>query len=327
MADPDHDPAPAAPDPGEAARLLREAAARLRGIEAGNPRLEAEYLLAAALREDRVALFRRRAGEPVPAAARARLERLLARRLSREPLQYVLGTVPFCELELEIGPGALIPRAETEMLVERAAAALLRGRAPVPPAERPPASGSVEPATPPRPPRLLLDVGTGSGAILLAMLRRLPGWTGVGLDRSREALAWALRNRRRSAAGDPDLARRAWLARSDLLAAVRPGSAGAVLSNPPYIRTEEIPRLAPEIRDFEPVVALDGGPDGLEPFRRLLPDAARVLAPGGLLAVELAPDQPEAAAALVEAAAAFLQPEIFHDLAGRPRGILAWRAD
>ena len=292
-----------------AAALLREAALRLRAIEAGNPRLEAEYLLAAACGCERIDLFRRAADESVPTAALAAFERLLARRLQREPLQYVLGTVPFCGLDLVIGPGALIPRSETEILVEELARRLA-------------ADGPIEPVVPESgiAPPLLIDVGTGSGAILLAALARLPGWWGIGVDRSAAALRWARENRDRLAGRE-----RADLLHGDLLAAVRDGSATAVISNPPYIRSAELPQLAPEIRDCEPHAALDGGADGLEVVRRLLPEAARVLRGGGWLGLELAPDQPERVAELLVASSRFEAVELFRDLAGRWRGVFARR--
>jgi release factor glutamine methyltransferase len=116
------------------------------------------------------------------------------------------------------------------------------------------------------------------------------------------------------------------LLRGDLLAALRTGTVDAVVSNPPYIRSVEITDLAPEIREHEPLAALDGGADGLDPFRRLAPEAARVLRPGGLFAVELAPDQPDQAAEFLAAGGEFRAARIFLDLAGRKRGFLARRA-
>ena len=277
--------------------LLRRAVERLRGIEAGNPRLEAEYLAAAALGIERIELLRRRADEPFPPAAVELFERLLARRLARAPLQYVLGTAPFCDLLLEVGPGTLIPRSETEVLVERVVE-VVRG---------------TEASAP-----LLVDVGTGSGAILLACLHALPAWKGVGLDRSPEALRWTQRNR--DALG---FTSRAALFRGDLCAALRPGSADLVVSNPPYIRRAELPDLAPEIRDHEPRSALDGGEDGLEVVRRLVPEAEAALCRGGWLALELAPDQPAAVAEALQSGGHFDPVRIFSDLAARPRGVLA----
>lgn len=330
--------------------LLRGAAARLAAIDAGNPRLEAEYLLAHALGIERSILLRRDPSQAVESDPVASFAALLARRLAREPLQYVLGTVPFAGLDLVIGPGALIPRGETEVLVEQVAAELRSGRlvGSAGPAGgfRPPrtsgssgisgVSSSTGPASPGRAwggggeddpassvalkrTPLVIDVGTGSGAIVLALLRRLPGWRGLGIDSSPAALAWARRNREN--VGE----QRCDLLRGDLLASVRAGAADVVVSNPPYIRSAEIPGLAPEILEHEPPEALDGGEDGLDPFRRLVGETARVLRPNGLLAVELAPDEPDQAAELLAASGAFRPARIFLDLAGRKRGLLARR--
>ncbi len=341
--------------------LIRDAAQRLREIGAGNPLLEAEYLLAHAAGFDRVTFLRRDPSVPLPEEAIARFTVLLQRRLVREPLQYVLGGVPFCEVDLEVGPGVLIPRSETEILVERVSAAMRameRDRARGLSAVR--SSGidvgfgaGAEPGSAARP--VVIDVGTGSGAILLALLHRFPEWIGIGCDRSPAALTWACRNLERCRRGqtDPDeagnvgglgqrqaatrsqakspngpgdLAGRVLLAQGDLLAAFGSGRASVIVSNPPYIRTRDIPSLASEIRDHEPLEALDGGRDGLGPFRALLPQAAQVLAPGGLFAVELAPDQVDSALDLMAAGGCFERMEGFRDLAGRWRGLLAWRA-
>jgi release factor glutamine methyltransferase len=284
--------------PGTAA-LLVDAARRLRGIGAGNPRLEAEYLLAHALRADRLELLRRRPDEPIDAPAASAFERLLERRLLREPLQYVLGTAIFCDLELEVGAGVLIPRSETEILVEEVVHALT------------PASAT---------PLCLVDVGTGSGAILLALLQRMSAARGIGIDLSAAALTWARRNARRAA-----LELRVEWREGDLLDGVPPGSASAVTANLPYIRSAELPDLAPEIREFEPVLALDGGADGLDLVRRLLPQAVSVLAVGGVLALELAPDQPAQVAGWLAADPRYAEVRTFRDLAGRERGVLARR--
>jgi release factor glutamine methyltransferase len=290
--------------------LLRDAAVRLMEIGAGNPRLEAEYLLAHALGIERPVLLGRDPGLAAGPDAEAGFNALLARRLAREPLQYVLGTVPFAGLDLVIGPGALIPRGETEVLVEQVTAALRPG-------DRSARHRDCAPLPVYAP--LLIDVGTGSGAIVLALLHRLPGWRGIGIDSSPAALSWARRNRAR--VGE----RSCELLRGDLLASIRTGAVDAVVSNPPYIRSAEVPGLAPEILEHEPPEALDGGDDGLEPFRRLVVEAARVLRSGGLFAVELAPDEPDRAAELLAASGAFHGGRIFIDLAGRKRGLLARR--
>ncbi len=262
--------------------------------------LEAQYLLAFALGVTRVTLLRMSDADALSDPGVARFEDLMRRRLSREPLQYILGTVPFCDLDLLIGPGCLIPRGETEILVERASQALQ--------------------ALPADLPKLLVDVGTGSGAILLAMLRRMRDWRGIGTDTSTTALDWAGRNRERAR-----LEERADLVQGDLLSGIMDRSAGAVVSNPPYIPRGDFLFLAPEIRNHEPWEALDGGVDGLQCVRRLIPGAARVLAPGGLIALELAPDQPGSVAGILKQSGGFREISVHDDLAGRPRVLLAWR--
>ncbi len=280
--------------------LLRDASGRLERIGAGNPLLEAQHLLAFALGVTRVTLLRMSDADAISDAGAARFEDLMRRRLSREPLQYILGTVPFCDLDLLIGPGCLIPRGETEILVERASQALL--------------------AHPAEIPKRVVDVGTGSGAILLAMLRRMRDWHGVGTDTSSAALDWACRNRERAR-----LEERADLLQCNLLCDITDRSAGAVVSNPPYIPSGEFLFLAPEIRNHEPWEALDGGVDGLRCVRCLIPEVGRALVPGGLLALELAPDQPGIVAGILEESGRFREISIHDDLAGRPRVLLARR--
>ncbi|MEZ4649734.1 MAG: peptide chain release factor N(5)-glutamine methyltransferase [Candidatus Eisenbacteria bacterium] len=294
----------------------QDARSRVEAIGSDAPELEARELLRAALGLDARAFLLLDFSLPLSPEATDRLESFLTRREAHEPLQYLLGTVPFCELELEVGPGVLIPRPETEVLVER-----LTARIP-----ELPKGGS--PATP-----LLVDVGTGSGAILLALLHRFPEFGGLGVDRSEQALRWALINRERSLSAD----RRVCFVRGDLLDAVAStnrSSAGGgdapapsidvIVSNPPYIPTHEVETLAPEVRDHEPRLALDGGPDGLVFVTRIVEAARRLLRPGGLLAFELALDQVDRVAALLERNG-FQVLERYRDLTGRPRGVIARR--
>jgi release factor glutamine methyltransferase len=277
---------------------VRDAATRLAGIEAGNPRLEAEHLMAAALAIPRIELWLiDRDPSPEEIAA---FESLLARRLAREPLQYVLGNADFAGLTLGVAPGVFIPRNETEILVERAAARLRRG----------------DGAFRARP--LVIDVGTGSGAILLALLTRFPDARGIGIDRDPRALACARGNARRLR-----LAGRAEWVRGDLLAGIGEG-AGAIVSNPPYVRLDEAADLAPEIREHEPGEALFAGPDGLAQIRPLIPQAAERLRSGGTLALEIGIAQADAVHAML-AAGPWEEIEVARDLAGRPRIALADR--
>ncbi len=272
--------------------LIREASGRLEEIGAGNPRLEAEHLMARALGIDRIGLWLR--DELPPADAVARFEALLARRLHREPLQYVLGNAIFAGLTLEVGPGVFIPRSETEVLVEQLAARLDR---------------SV--------PMEICDVCTGSGAILLALLARLPRARGVGIDQSGAALEYA----RRNALATGLAGRTEWLL-GDLLDPAGRRVFDAIVSNPPYIALAEADALAPEIRDFEPADALYAGADGLETIRRLIPQAASRLRPDGWLAVEIGVTQEREMLALLEPVA-WRDAAILPDLSGRPRIAMA----
>lgn len=287
--------------------LLAGAASHLRAIDAAQPRLEAEYLLQQALGISRLSLLSRAADAPMDPAARARFDALLRRRLAREPLAYVLGHAEFCGLSLEVGPGALIPRPETEVLVER-----VRAWA----AQHPPPPGACG-----------IDVGTGTGAIALALARGLAmPW--IGVDRSHAALAWAARNRGSlETAGSRDGS--VSLARGDLLTAFRRRDrhpVWIVVANLPYIPDADIDGLAVDVRDHEPRLALAGGPDGLRLVRELARQAAQLLAPGGLLALELGLGQASAMQRMLETDLPFQEAEVYADLTGRDRGVLARRA-
>jgi len=284
--------------------LLREGAAHLAEIRSDAPQLEAEHLLAHLLRIPRARLALADDAELTPSLVAAYRE-LLARRSAREPLQYVLGHTPFADLDLQVGPGVLIPRPETEVLVGELLREWRGG-------ERSGRRGS---------PFDLIDVGTGSGAILYALLSALPEWRGLGVDRSRAALEWARRNRPTA------LRERASLVAGDLLESIRlpRGSVWIVAANLPYIPRGELSNLEPEVRDHEPWLALDGGPDGLDLVRRVHPVAAELLAPGGLLALELATDQPERVARELHAGGFFPSLRIYSDWTSRPRGVIARR--
>ena len=214
-------------------------------------------------------------------------------RLARKPLSQVLGSQPFWTLDLAVTPDVLTPRADTETLVEAVLA-----RCP---------DGDAE----------LLDLGTGSGAILLALLSERPGWHGTGIDLSDAALAVARGNAK--AAG---LADRCRLLQGDWGLALADHCADIVVSNPPYIASAALPALMPEVRDHDPPLALDGGPEGLDAYRRIVPDLPRLLRPGGLAALEVDAATAAAVASLMEAAGA-KRVDAADDLAGHPRALLA----
>ena len=201
------------------------------------------------------------ANRRLTSAEAARLEDFARRRLDGEPVARILGFREFWGLPLKLSAATLVPRPDTETVVELALE-MLRAA--------------------PRPghPLRIADIGTGSGAILLALLSELPDAFGVGTDISADALQTAHSN-----AVDLELAGRVGFVACDYAAALS-GPFDLIVSNPPYIRSAEIAGLATEVRDHDPRRALDGGADGLDAYRALIPQAARLLAPGGALVVE-----------------------------------------
>jgi release factor glutamine methyltransferase len=265
-----------------AARYLAE-----RGIESA--RLEAEVLLADVLGWDRARLFAER-GHEIDDGERLRLDELLLRRGRREPLQHVRGRQEFFSREFVVDSRVLIPRPETEVLVETA---LAIARA----IERP----------------AILDVGTGSGAIAITLALGLPDAVICATDSSPEAIEVARSNARRLGADA-----RVEFRRGDLCAPFAERRFDLVVSNPPYVPSREIAALAPEVRDHEPRVALDGGADGLEHYRRLATSASEVMTTGGALLVEIGFGQREPAAGAF-AAGGFVVANVTRDLSGIER--------
>lgn len=226
----------------------------------------------------------------------ASVDALTQRREAREPVAHIIGRKHFWTLELLVSPAVLVPRPETELLVETALQAIA-----------PDAQARV------------LDLGVGSGAILLAVLSERPHATGVGVDISDGALAVAQANA--TALG---VVERLELKHGDWGVALE-GQFDFVLSNPPYIATSDIDTLAPEVAHFEPRLALDGGPDGLDAYRAITSRLPSLLRPGGLFAFEVGKGQAEAVTALAEAQG--LSPEApRRDLAGIPRVVWGRRA-
>lgn len=230
----------------------------------------------------------------------ARLDALARRRLAGEPLARILGTKEFWGLPLKLSADTLVPRADTETVVE-AALGVLR------------AEGRTQE------PLRIADLGTGSGAILLALLTELPAATGVGTDLSAAALGTARTN-----AQGVGLSARAQFLVSDYGDGLS-GPFDLIVSNPPYIRSADIPALAPEVRDHDPHLALDGGLDGLDAYRRIAPQAAALLADGGLLVLEIGQGQGGAVSRLVTAAGLTVMGSVRADLAGIGRAVVAGR--
>ncbi|WP_188056038.1 peptide chain release factor N(5)-glutamine methyltransferase [Sphingosinithalassobacter sp. CS137] len=263
---------------------LAEAARRLEPVSR-TPRLDAELLMAHALGVEREALLLGRLGDPAPAA----FEPLVARRLAREPIAYILGRRAFWTIDVEVGPGALVPRPDSETLLEAAVAHF----------------GEQAPAR-------VLDLGTGPGTLLLAALDQWPGAQGLGIDRSDTVLAYARRNAARLG-----MTERARFARGDWAAGID-ARFDLVLANPPYIGTDEA--LDENVRLHEPHEALFAGADGLDAYRVLVPQIPRLLAAGGVAAVEIGAGQAEAVRALARTAG--LSAEVRLDLGGRPRAVI-----
>ena len=261
-------------------------ATELLGAQTDTARLDAELLMAEALDCTRSELFLRRMRDPEPAGFAA----LVARRAAHEPVAYIRGYQEFFGLGFRVTPDVLIPRGDSEVLVE--------------------AGLEAQPAA-----RRVLDLGTGSGALLLAALSELPGAEGLGIDRSVAALSVATANAR--ALG---LAERAQLLLGDWTQpdwAAGLGHFDLILANPPYVETAA--DLAPNVRDHEPAEALFAGPEGLDDYRVLIPQLPALLAPAGTALVEIGATQAAAVSAI--AAAAGFTVRLHHDLGGRPRAL------
>lgn len=278
---------------GEALLTARASLAEA-GVEGAA--LDARLLLAAASGLDAARLVAR-GPEDLPPVAKATFDHHIARRRAGEPVARILGEKEFWSLPFWVGPTALVPRPETETLVE-AALAGIGGRFP--------------------PDLTICDLGTGTGAILIALLRELPEARGVGTDIAPEALAVARLNAERLGVME-----RIDLVEADF--AVAPdGPFHAVVANPPYIRSEAIGMLAKEVRDHDPRLALDGGADGLAAYRSILSRIDALLAPGGFLGFEVGDGQGEDVTRLCREAG--LAELCYHpDLTGRARVVTAVR--
>lgn len=260
-----------------------------KGLE--SPRLEAELLLAHTLGMERMGLYLQ-FDRPLDKAEVDAYRALVRRRARGEPTAYILGRREFWSLPFKVGPGVLIPRPDTELLVEVA----LKNTA---------ENFSVA------------EVGVGSGAVIVSILHEREGWRGAGTDISAEALAIAAENAQTHGVAD-----RLALSQGDLLAPLAGNRYDLIISNPPYIPTAEIAALAVEVAAYEPKLALDGGADGLDAVRRLAAQAPEYLAPGGALLMEYGLGQEGEVRAILEAVGRYNAVEILNDLTGRPRAVL-----
>lgn len=274
---------------------LNKSTAYLQSKGRESSRLSAELLLAHVLSTDRLNVYLRFEA-PLEQPEVVRLRELIARRGRGEPVAYLVGRKEFMGWAFEVDPSVLIPRPDSELLVEKVSECIGEGEA------------------------LVLDIGCGSGCLLLSILKRCPGCRGVGVDISQGALAVTRRN-----AEALELQTRLTLAESDLFAGVNPADRGRfdwIISNPPYVRDDEWDALAVEIREYEPRQALLAGPDGLAVYRRLIAEASAWLKPGGRLALEFSRRTMPGVLALLEEAG-FTQVEVFEDLGKEPRLAMA----
>jgi len=280
---------------------LIEAAELLRGAGIESAHLDAEVLLCHVLRIEQ-AEFYLGVDSAIRIEDERRVRELLLRRVKREPLAYITGRKEFWSLDFAVTPDVLIPRPDTELLVE-----LTLERA-----QWYPCQSSLR----------ILDVGTGSGAIAISLAKELPEAQIWAVDVSAAALKIARVNSARHG-----VASRIRFLQGDLFEPVSEPekSFDVIVSNPPYIRSGELSELAPEIRDWEPTIALDGGPDGLATYRRIVDKASRYLVPGGHVLLEIGDETDKAVAELAARAGDYGTASVHQDYAGKDRVIAATR--
>ena len=267
-----------------------------KGVE--SPRLDAEVLLSHVLGKQRIYLYVH-FDEPLQAEELACYRAMIKQRIDRVPVAYILGEKEFMGLTFKVTPDTLVPRPDTEILVQAAVDRLKQWT-----------DGTVR----------LADIGTGSGAICLSVLSMLDGVTADTVDISPAARAVAEEN-----AATLGLSERVTFHTGDLLTPIREQQFTAILSNPPYIPEADIQELAPEVRCKEPMTALSGGRDGLDFYRRLCDEAPAMLSDDGFMAFEVGIHQAEDVARLAEASPLIVRTEILKDYAGIDRVVVAWR--
>ena len=280
-----------------ARKVLARATETLTRVGVQSPRLDAELLLAEALGKNRKDLYldpnRVLTPEQVILA-----DRLVSRRANREPVAYILGRREFWGLEFKVGPGVLIPRPDTETLIEEFLARI-----------RPVGSGDAS---------RILDIGTGCGNIAVAVAKELPHCCLTAVDASPEALGFARENA--EAHGVQDRIR---FVEGDWFAMEETQVYDAVVANPPYISNEDLPHLMADVRSFEPALALDGGDAGLDFYRRMVPRAWSCLTAGGWLVLEIGEGQAVAVSEIMSRHGGYSAAAVRKDLSGKDRVIAA----
>lgn len=262
-----------------------------------SPRLTAEMLLAHSLGIERLDLYLQH-DRPLQKNELSDFKQLIKRRKQKEPVAYIIKEKGFFESDFEVSHHVLIPRPDTETIVEAALKVLAPG------------PGAFEPKT-------VLDLGTGSGAIIVSMAKALPDHFYVAGDVSRRALAVAKRNARKIARDRICFFAGSWCS------ALKPDQQfDLIVSNPPYIPKKDIQTLQPEVKEFEPLLALDGGDDGLGCFRSILSEAHHYLAPGGTLLLEMGFDQKEGMLDILRLYSQYSDHEFIRDMAGHNRVVL-----
>lgn len=258
-----------------------------------SPRLDAEVLLSHVLQKERIYLYIH-FDEPLEAAELAAFREMVKKRVQRIPVAYIVGAREFMGLRFAVSPAVLIPRPDTEILVE-AVIERLKDKSQI----------------------KFVDIGTGSGAIVLSLLHYLPLACAVAVDISQDALAVATENAETLLVKD-----RVDFYQGDIYEPLAAEEFDAIVSNPPYIPNADIAELEPEVKEFEPYGALAGGLDGLDFYRRLIADGSDRLKDGGFMAFEVGINQAQAVAALAESMPIFEKTEILKDYAGIERVVI-----
>ena len=271
--------------------LIKTASEHLKEKGFDNARLEVEKMLACVLGLSRMNLYMNY-DRPLKEEELEKFRAFYKRRIKREPLQYIIGTSGFREIEVKTDRRALIPRPETELLVEHAIEYLKPLKTPV-----------------------VADLGTGSGVIAISVAYEVPGASIVAADISAEALALARYNS--GLLGFNDSIR--FVQRDMFETLAEYGKFNAIVSNPPYVKSGTIKKLDAEVRDFEPVLALDGGTDGMSFLRRLAEEAFNHLLPGGLLIMECDGEQADSLAGIMESSGEYEHVTVIKDYSGRQR--------
>lgn len=266
----------------------------LSGKGIGNSRLEAEWMLCAVTGHDRVGLYLNY-DKPLSDEELTNYRAMVTRRAKREPLQHILGSQEFCGLDFEVSSDVLIPRHDTEVLISLAASLM-------------PCANKI------------LDIGTGSGCIAVSLAVKFPNATITATDISVAAMKIARRNFDKHGVVVE-------LLNGSLFKPVSARIFDLIVSNPPYIPTKDILTLEPEVREFDPIQALDGGSDGLDIYRTMIPAALAYLSPSGWLLLEIGVDQADAVISIIRDSGGYLEPSTALDTGGIKRAVAAQRKE